>query len=82
MKTIVLEPSVNTHALSAKSIDKKEITDSVLLIKIKGDGVVTHGQPGTVRGNHGTLRIESENILKYTQQEFNPISRMMMNAFD
>jgi len=36
---------------------------------------VTHGE-------HGTLVTESENIIKYVQQELNPLTKKMQNAFD
>jgi hypothetical protein len=73
--TVVLEPSTNTHQVSAQTIEKTIIDESILKLKIKGNGIVTHGE-------HGTLVTESENVIKYVQQEFNPITRKLQNAFD
>lgn len=72
---VVLEPSTNTHQVEANSIEKIAIDESILKLKIKGNGIVTHGE-------HGTLVTESENVIKYVQQEFNPITRKLQNAFD
>jgi len=74
-KTIVLEPSTNTHTLTANKVEVKEIENGILQIKTHGEGVVTHGE-------HGTLRTESENVIKYVQQELNPVTKKMQNAFD
>ena len=74
-QTVVLEPSTNTHQVEANSIEKTIIDESILKLKIKGHGIVTHGE-------HGTLVTESENVIKYVQQEFNPITRKLQNAFD
>jgi len=74
-QVVVLEPSTNTHQVEANSIEKIAIDESILKLKIKGNGIVTHGE-------HGTLVTESENVIKYVQQEFNPITRKLQNAFD
>ena len=74
-KTEVLEPSTNTHAITANDITVKTITPSILKLKIMGDGVITHGE-------HGTLKTESADVVKYVQQEANPIMKKMQNAFD
>ena len=74
-QVVVLEPSTNTHQVEANSIEKTVIDESILKLKIKGNGIVTHGE-------HGTLVTESENVIKYVQQEFNPITRKLQSAFD
>ena len=74
-QVVVLEPSTNTHQVQANSIEKTNIDESILKLKIKGNGIVTHGE-------HGTLVTESANVVKYVQQEFNPITRKLQNAFD
>lgn len=71
----ILEASTNTHKISANKITKKEIGDGMLKLNIIGDGIVTHGE-------HGTLKTESNTVFKYTQQEVNPITKKMQNAFD
>lgn len=73
--SVVLEPSTNTHKLDAQGIVKEDIGNGILKLKVEGDGIVTHGE-------HGTLKTESENIVKYVQQEANPVSKKMQNAFD
>ena len=75
MKKIVLEPSTNTHQLEAQEVVSEDLGGGILKLKIKGEGVVTHGE-------HGTLKTESTNILKYVQQELNPITNKLMNAYD
>lgn len=73
-QTIVLEPSTNTHTMTnVISVDK--ITESILSIKTDGTSKVFHGE-------HGTLGIESENVIKYVQQEYNPVTQKFQNAWD
>ena len=74
-RTVVLEPSTNTHQMSASSVDVKDLGNSTLKLKVNGDGIVTHGE-------HGTLVTESDNVIKYVQQEFNPVTRKLRNAYD
>ena len=74
-QVVVLEPSTNTHYVSANSIEVTNLENSTLKLKINGDGIVTHGE-------HGTLVTESPNVIKYNQQEFNPITRKLQNAYD
>lgn len=72
---VILEPSTNTHTMSASSVTSKAIGNGILMLKIHGEGIVTHGE-------HGTLKTESENVIKYVQQEVNPVTMAMQNAFD
>ena len=44
-------------------------------LQIQGDGIVTHGE-------HGTIKTESPNVIKYVQQELNPVTRKLQNAYD
>lgn len=74
IKTIALEPSTNTHSMT-NVVDVESITDSILKVKTTGNANVVHGE-------HGTLAIESENVVKYVQQEFNPVTRKLQNAWD
>lgn len=75
MKTVVLEPSTNTHSLTASDVKATTLDNGVMQLDIKGKGVVTHGE-------HGTLITESARVYKYVQQELNPITKAMQNAFD
>jgi len=73
-KTIVLEPSTNTHALTGVT-EVANITSSILKVKTSGPSKVFHGE-------HHTIGIESENIIKYVQQELNPVTGKLQNAWD
>jgi hypothetical protein len=76
MEKVILEKSTNTHVLESEtSVDVKNLDESTLLLKVKGKGVVTHGQ-------HGTVVTESPTVIKYVQKELNPVTRMMQNAYD
>ena len=72
---LILEKSTNIHVLEANKIVMKKLGNGIIQLKISGDGIVTHGE-------HGTIKTESEHVIKYIQQEINPISRVKQNAFD
>lgn len=74
-ETLILEPSTNTHVLEANKITMKKLGNGIIQLKISGNGIVTHGE-------HGTIKTEAENVIKYIQQEINPISGILQNAFD
>lgn len=76
--TVVLEESTNTHVLKGNvSVTKKMQKLNTVVLKTNGATIVEHGQHATVRTED-----ETKNIIKITQQEFNPITKAMMNAFD
>jgi hypothetical protein len=75
MQVVVLEPSTNTHRLESESVEVRDLGHGILKIKTGQRGVVTHGE-------HGTLVTESQNVIKYVQQELNPLTKKMQNAFD
>lgn len=74
---VVLEPSTNTHTLTSKGeVKVKDLGNGTLKLNIKaGEGVITHGE-------HGTLKTESTTVVKYVQKELNPVTRKLQNAFD
>lgn len=74
-QTLILEPSTNTHVMEADKIEMKKLGNGIIQLKISGNGIVTHGE-------HGTIKTEAENVIKYIQQEINPISGILQNAFD
>ena len=74
MKTITLEPSTNTHTMT-DVLESTAIDTSILKLKTNKKSKVVHGE-------HGTLGIESEHVLKYVQQELNPITKKLQNAWD
>lgn len=73
-KTIVLEPSTNTHMMTGV-VSVENVTESTLKVKTSGNSKVVHGE-------HGVIGIESPNVIKYVQQEFNPVTGKLQNAWD
>lgn len=73
-KTIVLEPSTNTHTIT-EVISAENITESIVKVKTTRESKVIHGE-------HGTIGIESENVVKYVQQELNPLTKKFQNNWD
>jgi len=59
-----------TNVLESTAVDTS-------ILKLK-----TNKQSKVVHGEHGTLGIESEHVLKYVQQELNPITKKLQNAWD
>lgn len=74
-KEVILEPSTNTHKISASNVEAKEAGDSILVLTVEGEGIVTHGE-------HGTLKTESKRVIKYVQQEYNPVTKAIQKAVD
>lgn len=74
-ETFILEASTNTHVLKATKIEIKKFKNGVIKLKVQGNGIITHGE-------HGTIKTESEHLIKYIQQEVNPVSGVLQNAFD
>jgi hypothetical protein len=76
MQKVVLEPSTNTHQLESEKVEVTDLGNGILKLKTSlNGGIVTHGE-------HGTLVTQSENVIKYVQQEVNPMTQRMENAFD
>lgn len=73
-KTVVLEKSTNTHTMT-NVIKLENITESILKLETTGDSKVFHGE-------HHTIAINSKHTLKYVQQEYNPVTNMLQNAWD
>jgi hypothetical protein len=72
-KRVVLEKSTHTHEMEGAEV-VKDFGNGILQLKVE-KGIVTHGE-------HGTIKTESPDVIKYVQQEVNPITKAMMNAFD
>ena len=76
MQTVTLEPSTNTHRLTSTKVSVTDLGHGILRVEVPaGHAVVTHGE-------HGTLATEAQHIIKYVQQEYNPVTRKMQAAFD
>jgi hypothetical protein len=71
---LVLEKSTNTHLLKSKKHEVLYQEGSEVLVKTE-EAIVVHGE-------HGTLGTESEFVFKANQQEYNPVTRKMMDAID
>jgi len=74
-QVVALEPSTNTHNLKADNVKAERISDSTVVLEIAGKGVVTHGE-------HGTVITETPDVIKYVQQEYNPVTRAIQTARD
>ena len=70
---------IKSYMTSALSPDGEtfvfEWLDDLWMASSKGGGVLSHGE-------HDSINIESSHFVKYTQQELNPVTRAMQNAFD
>jgi hypothetical protein len=78
MKTI-LEKSTNTHFTNSEVIVTKELTNmTTIVIEVKKDNmIVEHGHHKTV-----ATELDTKNVIKITQQEYNPVLKAFNNAFD
>ena len=56
MEKVILEPSSNTHVLHARQVKQKSLGDGIVALQIEGEGIVTHGE-------HGTLKTEARNVI-------------------
>jgi hypothetical protein len=78
MKKITLEESTNTHTLkgNAEVVKKMEKMNTIVL-DTQGEAIVEHGHHAVV-----STETETKRVIKITQQEFNPVTKALMNAFD
>lgn len=72
---IELEPSTNTHTLSAPKVEKEELEEGIMKVDVEGDGVVQHGE-------HGSMKVESGRTFKFPQYEHDPIQQAMRPTYD
>lgn len=71
----VLEKTSNTHILKADKVELVKEEGSTQVLKVEGKGIIFHGE-------HGAIKTEQPNIIKYVQQEFNPITGIVEDAYD
>jgi hypothetical protein len=78
MEKVVLEQSTNTHTMigDVKVVRKIDKMNTVVL-DIEGSAIVEHGHHAIVKTEPTTKR-----VIKITQQEYNPVTKALMNAFD
>lgn len=79
-KKIILQESKHPHYLEAQKVEINTIFNhgkngQIVKLTIYGKGLITHGE-------HGTIKTESKHIIKYVQQELNPITGIMITSFD
>lgn len=76
---IVLEKSTNTHSTKSKGVEVVSEFNNMttMILETNGKCVVQHGHHGTVATDQDT-----KNVIKITQQEYNPITKKLMNAID
>jgi len=75
---VVLEESTNTHTLkgNVKVLSRLQKMNTVVL-DASERSVVEHGHHAIVSTEPTTKR-----VIKITQQEFNPVTKALMNSFD
>lgn len=71
----ILEKTSNTHILKADKVTVLKEEGSTQVLKVEGKGLIFHGE-------HGVIKTEQPNIIKYVQQEFNPITGIVEDAYD
>lgn len=77
-EVIVLEESTNTHTLKGKAKVVKTMEKmNTVVIDTNNSVIVEHGHHAVVSTESTTKR-----VIKITQQEFNPVTKALMNSFD
>ena len=77
-EVVLLEESSNTHVLKGDvEVVKSMVKMNTIVLNTKGRSIVEHGEHAVV-----STEPETEHVIKITQQEFNPLTQAMMNAFD
>ena len=86
MNKVTLEESRNPHVLEVVNgtIDLVEITPNVSYVRVieNRTGTETQTKRQVVHGEHGTLALESNFVVKSIQQEYNPVTKAFQKAFD
>lgn len=76
MEKLTLEASTNSHIIEAESIKSKPLK------KLGGNKLIINGPGIVVHGEHGVICTEEKHVIKLVQQEYNPITQELQNAFD
>ena len=72
MKEIILEKSTNTHKVQGDIKGVKNFKNGDVFFE--GKGVILHDEHGCI--------VTEDSCLKINQQEFNPVTRSLQNAYD
>lgn len=73
-KTVAIEPSTNTHKMSGV-INLKEMSNCTVVTVNPDESIISHGE-------HGTLKVESANVVVYRQNEYNPVTKGYQKVVD
>ena len=78
-ETIVLEKSTNTHLTKSEGVEVVNELDEMTTVVLK-----TNNQCIVEHGHHATVSTEKDtkHVIKITQQEYNPVTKKLINAFD
>lgn len=75
---VYLEPSTHTHYTKSDIEIVQELSEmNTLVLKLNDNMIVEHGEHHTVATEEDT-----KVTIKIIQQEFNPVTRALRNAFD
>lgn len=74
-KEYCLEKTSNQHMLKTEEYHIYAKSGTTEAFQISEDAFITHNE-------HKMLRIESDYFVKYIQQEYNPITQIIENAYD
>lgn len=75
LQEVELEPSTHTHTLKAPKVTKEEVEEGVMKVDIEGEGVVQHGE-------HGSMNVDGGRSFKFPQFENDPIQQVMRPTYD
>lgn len=75
MKTIITEPSTNTHSISGEINLMEDYGNGMLLIETNNNAKISHEE-------HGSDSIKTKYAFKINLKEFNPVTRELQNQFD
>lgn len=78
MKKTFLEKSTNTHFTKNNvEVVKEFIKMNTIILKPQGNMIVEHGHHNTV-----STQKDTKQVIKITQQEYNPLLKVFQNSFD
>lgn len=58
------------------------ITNINSVIVKENHDIIKTADSKVIHGEHGTIKLQSSNVIAYIQQELNPITGIMQDAFD
>lgn len=73
-KKVAIEQSTNTHELSGV-VNLKVMSDCTVVKVNPNESILSHGE-------HGNLKVDSEHIVVYRQDEYNPSTKGYQKVVD